>query len=85
MYQITITSELLAVISLVLARLHFIYIEDLLLKLAEDLAEGYDWRLRLFQVYFDLSNIRLNFHISILLGMISIAWAGHWPLVVLFS
>jgi len=77
-YQATIAFELLAVISLVLGRLHFIYIEDMLKWCDVDSSNYFtEWRLRLFQTCFDLSGVRLNFHISALLGVSSIAWSGH--------
>mmetsp|Transcript_97306 Transcript_97306/g.225575 ORF Transcript_97306/g.225575 Transcript_97306/m.225575 type:complete len:324 (-) Transcript_97306:709-1680(-) len=35
------------------------------------------WPFRLFLACFDLSGLRLNFHIGVLIGFVSIAWCGH--------
>ena len=35
------------------------------------------WPFKLFVAYFDLGNLRLNFHTGIIIGFLSIAWCGH--------
>ena len=35
------------------------------------------WTLRMFVSYFDLGDLRLNYHIGVLIGLICIAWSGH--------
>merc|ERR1719210_2670022 len=48
-------------------------------KLALDTKVGpiFIWPFRLFLACFDLSGLRLNFHIGVMIGFFSIAWCGH--------
>ena len=48
-------------------------------KLALDIKGGpiFIWPFKLFVAYFDLGNLRLNFHTGIIIGVLSIAWCGH--------
>ena len=48
-------------------------------KLALDIKVGpiFIWPFKLFVAYFDLGNLRLNFHTGIIIGFLSIAWCGH--------
>jgi hypothetical protein len=104
LYNFVIICELLAVISIPLAKLHLIYNEELLhwltlnkpfgpkeellllkitgkdiihlhKKLALDIKVNP--LLKQFVAYFDLGNLRLNFHTGIIIGFLSIAWCGH--------
>ena len=88
LYNFVIICELLAVISIPLAKLHLIYNEELLhwltlnkplqplhKKLALDIKVHP--LLKIFVAYFDLGNLRLNFHTGIIIGFLSIAWCGH--------
>mmetsp|Transcript_32151 Transcript_32151/g.72948 ORF Transcript_32151/g.72948 Transcript_32151/m.72948 type:complete len:724 (-) Transcript_32151:8-2179(-) len=99
LYNFVIVCELLAVISLLLGKVHLIYLEDMLQwcvmagftlnlepetirlykKLALDTKVGpiFIWPFRLFLACFDLSGLRLNFHIGVMIGFFSIAWCGH--------
>ena len=52
--------------------------EYLHMKLALDITIcHFEWPLQLFVSYFDLSGLRLNYHVGILIGFLSIAWSGH--------
>jgi photosystem I P700 chlorophyll a apoprotein A2 len=107
LYNFTIGLELLAVVSLVLGRIHIINLESMLhwsrwysfsmvgltsnldpgavqqylhMNLASDtnMTMRYvRWPLRLYLACFDLSGLRLNYHIGVMMGLFSIAWAGH--------
>ena len=48
-------------------------------KLALDILSQpiFIWPFKLFVAYFDLGNLRLNFHTGIIIGFLSIAWCGH--------
>jgi photosystem I P700 chlorophyll a apoprotein A2 len=88
LYNFVIAQLLLAVISLLLPNLHFIYLEEWLQwsyhvlltdKLASDTKVGpiFTWPSRLFCACFDLSGLRLNFHVAVMIGFTSIAWSAH--------
>jgi photosystem I P700 chlorophyll a apoprotein A2 len=82
-YNFVIICEFLAVISIPLGKVHNIYNSELLHWLA--LHKPYIsipldinvHPLKRFVAYFDLGNLRLNFHTGILIGFLSIAWCGH--------
>jgi len=78
-YNFVILSECVAVISLLLGKVHLIYLEDMLQWFAvQDLAPAtFYLPFRLFLACFDLSGLRLNFHIGVMIGFSSIAWCGH--------
>ena len=67
----TLNLELLAAKDLEIIHLHK--------KLALDIKVGpiFIWPFKLFVAYFDLGNLRLNFHTGIIIGFLSIAWCGH--------
>jgi photosystem I P700 chlorophyll a apoprotein A2 len=100
LYNFVIVCELLAVISLLLGKVHLICLEDMLqwswqshrivgftlnlepetIRLYKKLAldtKVFIWPFRLFLACFDLSGLRLNFHIGVMIGFFSIAWCGH--------
>jgi photosystem I P700 chlorophyll a apoprotein A2 len=98
LYNFVVACELLAVISLLLGKVHLIYLEDMLqwswqshgvvgfTSNLEPLAAKdtdtkvgpiFIWPFRLFLACFDLSGLRLNFHIGVMIGFSSIAWCGH--------
>jgi photosystem I P700 chlorophyll a apoprotein A2 len=87
-YNFVIMCELLAVISIPLAKVHNLYFDSLLeaLSLSKSLIQDrqaqsrFSWPFKLFVAYFDLldsTGLRLNFHTGIIIGLISIGWAGH--------
>ena len=107
-YKLSIICELLAVISIPLAKVHLIYLDELLqwlrlnnygciylrrqsgvhkeiIHLHKKLACRSDikvhpifiWPFHFFVAYFDLANLRLNFHTGMIIGFLSIAWCGH--------
>ena len=90
-YKLSITTELLAVISIPLAKIHLIYLEELLqwLRLnngtpspsttphSTSIYPIFIWPFHFFIAYFDLANTRLNFHTGTLIGFLSLAWSGH--------
>jgi photosystem I P700 chlorophyll a apoprotein A2 len=81
-YNFVIACELLAVISILLAKVHLVYLDSKLQWLASHTANIYlqpifIWPLRLFVACFDLGGLRLNFHIGAMIGFFSIAWSGH--------
>jgi photosystem I P700 chlorophyll a apoprotein A2 len=89
LYNFVIVCELLAVISLLLGKVHLIYLEDMLqwllrriwlLRYYNDggaIGPIFIWPFRLFLACFDLGGLRLNFHIGVMIGFFSIAWCGH--------
>jgi photosystem I P700 chlorophyll a apoprotein A2 len=91
LYNFVILCELLAVISLLLGKLHLISNEEFWFWLTLNkpvspltLTSGLHNKdikvyppLRIFLAYFDLSGLRLNFHIGVMIGFFSIAWCGH--------
>jgi photosystem I P700 chlorophyll a apoprotein A2 len=89
-YNFVIGCELLAVISILLAKVHLIYLDSSVSKLQSvswpgppaQLQAGVSssivtWPLRLFVACFDLGGLRLNFHIGVMIGFFSILWSGH--------
>ena len=79
-YNFVITRELLAVISISLAKVHLIYLDSSVSKLQSVSWVSSSiviWPFKLFVAYFDLGNLRLNFHIGIIIGFLSISWSGH--------
>ena len=78
-YHTTIIFEILSVLSLVLGRFHFYFVSDLLVSAFKPWLLGIftEWHLKLYQVYFDLGKLRLNFHTRVLLGVTSVYWSGH--------
>ena len=88
LYTLVLLFEVLAVLSLLLGKLHLSFAEDHLLlyvRFFMDLVAGEvrsrrtELRLpaRLLLACFDASGARLNFHIAALLDSSSVAWAGH--------
>jgi photosystem I P700 chlorophyll a apoprotein A2 len=79
LYNFVILCECVAVISLLLGKIHLIYLEDMLQWFAfqADLGPIFYLPFRLFLACFDLSGLRLNFHIGVMIGFFSIAWCGH--------
>jgi len=84
LYNLVILFQLLAVISLLLGKLHLISNSEFwfwlssykpLVRSLEDI-KVYPL-LKVFLAYFDLAGLRLNFHIGILIGFLSILWSGH--------
>jgi photosystem I P700 chlorophyll a apoprotein A2 len=76
LYKIVITSELLALISIGLASLHFIYL-DAMISLKWTPSLSISWPYKLLLTYFDLGSLRLNFHTGIIIGVVSSLWSGH--------
>jgi photosystem I P700 chlorophyll a apoprotein A2 len=78
-YNFVIVCELLAVISILLGKLHLILNEELLqwLALNKELLFSNVRPPRFANVLIEGFNIRLNFHIGVLMGFFSIAWCGH--------
>ena len=87
-YNFVMMCELLAVISIPLAKVHNLYFDSLLeaLSLSKSLIQDrqaqsrFSWPFKLFVAYFDLldsTGLRLNFHTGIIIGLVSIAWSGH--------
>jgi photosystem I P700 chlorophyll a apoprotein A2 len=76
LYNFVVVCELLAVVSLLLGKVHLIYLEDMLQWFAFQVPMFYLPK-RLFLACFDLSGLRLNFHIGVMIGFFSIAWCGH--------
>jgi photosystem I P700 chlorophyll a apoprotein A2 len=85
LYNFVILCELLAVISLLLGKLHLISYEEFWFWLTLNRALTIDIKvhppLKILTsgilAYFDLSGLRLNFHIGVMIGFFSIAWCGH--------
>jgi hypothetical protein len=91
LYNFVIICEFLAVISIPLGKVHLIYNSELLhwlalhkpyisisVRIFKKLALDINVHpLQRFVAYFDLGNLRLNFHTGIIIGFLSIAWCGH--------
>ena len=69
--------ELLAVISIVLAKLHLAYLDSKLQWLSLAKSSLFIWLFKMVVSYFDLGKFRLNFHIGVLIGFICVVWSGH--------
>lgn len=76
LYNLVIICECVAVISIPLGKVHLIYLEDTLQWFILQIPIFYLPK-QLFVAYFDLGNLRLNFHTGIIIGFLSIAWCGH--------
>jgi len=81
-YNFVILCECVAVISLLLGKVHLINLEDMLQWFASkpwstSVPATFYLPFRLFLACFDLSGLRLNFHIGVMIGFFSIAWCGH--------
>ena len=76
-YNFVIMNELLAVVSIPLAKLHLVYLDSKLQWLSFVKSSLFIWPFKMFVSYFDLGKLRLNFHIGVLIGYVSIAWSGH--------
>ena len=50
---------------------------EIIKKLSPKSMPIFIWPFKLFVAYFDLGNLRLNFHTGIIIGFLSIAWCGH--------
>jgi photosystem I P700 chlorophyll a apoprotein A2 len=87
LYQATIASQILSVFFLLLAKLHLAFFEDMLNWFAPSSpatgasytrpSASYLWTLRILQSCFDLTWLRLNYHLGALLGVTSLCWSGH--------
>jgi photosystem I P700 chlorophyll a apoprotein A2 len=77
LYNFVILSECLAVISLLLGKVHLIYLEDMLHWATRSSVTRFELPIRLFLAFFDASGARLNYHIGVMIGFFSIAWCGH--------
>ena len=69
--------ELLAVISIILAKLHLAYLDSKLQWLSLAKSSLFIWLFKMVVSYFDLGKFRLNFHIGVLIGFICVVWSGH--------
>jgi photosystem I P700 chlorophyll a apoprotein A2 len=104
-FSLLILTECLAVASILLAAIHLIYLDSILLWMQSHTAtpqhntttstsanyasfrlnqlshfktqHSHSMPLRLFLACYDLSGLRLNFHIGAVSGVSSILWAGH--------
>lgn len=76
-YNFVIVGELLAVASIVLAKLHLAYLDSKLQWLSLAKSSSFTWPLRMVVSCFDLGGLRLNFHIGVLIGFTCVAWSGH--------
>ncbi len=82
LYKLVILFQFLSVSCLFLAKLQFIYLEDLLIwfnfRHSQLFVSGTTFIfIRILLNFLNNGAIRLNFHISILIGLFSIGWSGH--------
>ena len=66
-YNFVIMNELLAVAVILLAELYLVYLDAKLYWLGFVKPSLLIWVLRMFVSYFDLGNLRLNYHIGVLI------------------
>ena len=78
-----IAVELLAVAAMVLAKLHLVYVDAKLHWVSSMGSPSFIWIPRVLVSCFDLSGLRVNFHIGVLIGYTCIAWSGHLVYVAL--
>ena len=76
-YNFVTMNELLAVISIILAKLHLAYFESKLQWLSLAKSSLFIWLIKMVVAYFDLGKFRLNFHIGVLIGFSCVSWSGH--------
>jgi photosystem I P700 chlorophyll a apoprotein A2 len=75
LYNLVISTQTITVISIFLGLVHVTCLEESFLWLYN--TKPVSLIIRLLQTCFDLTGLRLNFHISSLIGFLSIAWCGH--------
>ena len=75
-YNFVTMDELLAVISIILAKLHLAYLDSKLQWLSLAKSSLFIWLFKMVVSYFDLGKFRLNFHIGVLIGFICVVWSG---------
>jgi photosystem I P700 chlorophyll a apoprotein A2 len=87
LYKLVIGFQILSLISILLGRLHLVYIDSLILADARHKSLGSEehtshmhalvYNSYQLLAFLNASGLRLNFHLGALFGVSSIAWSGH--------
>nr|AVY51805.1 photosystem I apoprotein A2 [Pyrocystis lunula] len=76
-YHTSLSLQLFSVLFILIGRIHVYNIEDLFAWSGGLGSRSHEWRIRLYNICFDSSGLRLNYHLGALFGLSSICWSGH--------